>query len=140
VGQFRKRTEAFQEPLEAIETHFESPSLQDHAAFIVGMNGRSEGAALGLSEKNRIGAVAPISRYPNCVILPQPPLSHAGAIPDRDRAKRPPLSEPSATGQELIPGDRVEGLATSESRPENSVQLSELTKKTLSSSGMTTVA
>jgi hypothetical protein len=41
---------------------------------------------------------------------PQPPLSHAGAIPDRDRAKRPPLSEPSATGQELIPGDRVEGL------------------------------
>jgi hypothetical protein len=41
---------------------------------------------------------------------PQPPLSHAGAIPDSDRAKRPPLSEPSATGEELIPGDRVEGL------------------------------
>jgi hypothetical protein len=41
---------------------------------------------------------------------PQPPLSHAGAIPDSDRAKRPPLSEPAATGQELIPGDRVEGL------------------------------
>jgi hypothetical protein len=41
---------------------------------------------------------------------PQPPLSHAGAIPDSDRAKRPPLSEPSATGQELTPGDRVEGL------------------------------
>ena len=41
---------------------------------------------------------------------PQPPLSHAGAIPDTDRAKRPPLSEPSATGQELTPGDRVEGL------------------------------
>jgi hypothetical protein len=40
----------------------------------------------------------------------QPPLSHAGAIPDSDRAKRPPLSEPSATGQELSPGDRVEGL------------------------------
>jgi hypothetical protein len=40
----------------------------------------------------------------------QPPLSHAGAIPDSDRAKRPPLSEPSATGQELNPGDRVEGL------------------------------
>jgi hypothetical protein len=40
----------------------------------------------------------------------QPPLSHAGAIPDTDRAKRPPLSEPSATGQELTPGDRVEGL------------------------------
>ena len=41
---------------------------------------------------------------------PQPPLSHAGAIPDSDRAKRPPLSEPSATGQQLNPGDRVEGL------------------------------
>jgi hypothetical protein len=41
---------------------------------------------------------------------PQPPLSHAGAIPDSDRAKRPPLSEPSATGLELTPGDRVEGL------------------------------
>jgi hypothetical protein len=41
---------------------------------------------------------------------PQPPLSHAGAILDTDRAKRPPLSEASATGQELTRGDRVEGL------------------------------
>jgi hypothetical protein len=41
---------------------------------------------------------------------PQPPLSHAGATPDSDRAKRPPLSESSADGQELTPGDRVEGL------------------------------
>ena len=41
---------------------------------------------------------------------PQPPLSHAGAIPDSDRAKRPPLSEPSGTSEELTPGDRVEGL------------------------------
>ena len=41
---------------------------------------------------------------------PQPPLSHVGAISDTDRAKRPPLSEPSATGEELTPGDRVEGL------------------------------
>src|ERR1700726_3953821 len=41
---------------------------------------------------------------------PQPPLSHAGAIPDSDRAKTPPLSQPSASGQELTPGDRVEGL------------------------------
>ncbi len=40
----------------------------------------------------------------------QPPVSHVGATPDSDRAKRPPLSEPSATGQELTPGDRVEGL------------------------------
>ena len=43
---------------------------------------------------------------------PQPPLSHAGAIADSDRAKRPPLSEAPATGQELTPGDRVEGLGT----------------------------
>jgi hypothetical protein len=41
---------------------------------------------------------------------PQPPLSHSRAIPDSDRAKRPSLSEPSATSQELTPGDRVEGL------------------------------
>lgn len=41
---------------------------------------------------------------------PQPPLSHAGAVPDSDRAKRPPLSEAPATSQELTPGDRVEGL------------------------------
>jgi hypothetical protein len=41
---------------------------------------------------------------------PQPPLAHAGAIPDSDRAKRPPLSELAATGQLLSPGDRVEGL------------------------------
>jgi hypothetical protein len=41
---------------------------------------------------------------------PQPPLSHLGATADSDRAKRPPLAEPSATGEELSPGDRVEGL------------------------------
>ena len=41
---------------------------------------------------------------------PQPPLSYPGATPDCDRAKKPPLAEPAATGQELNPGDRVEGL------------------------------
>src|SRR5450755_1612696 len=41
---------------------------------------------------------------------PQPPLSHPGAIPDSDRAKKPPLGETRATNQELEPGDRVEGL------------------------------
>jgi hypothetical protein len=41
---------------------------------------------------------------------PQPPLSHPGSTPDSDRAKRPSLAEPSATGPELTPGDRVEGL------------------------------
>jgi hypothetical protein len=41
---------------------------------------------------------------------PQPPLSHPGAAPDSDRAKKPRLVEPSASDQELSPGDRVEGL------------------------------
>jgi hypothetical protein len=41
---------------------------------------------------------------------PQPPLSYPGAAPDSERAKKPRLAEPSATGQELTPGDRVEGL------------------------------
>jgi hypothetical protein len=41
---------------------------------------------------------------------PQPPLSHPGAIPDSDRAKKPPLDRPSGPDPELTPGDRVEGL------------------------------
>jgi hypothetical protein len=41
---------------------------------------------------------------------PQPPLSHPGAAPDSDRARKPRLSEPAATEEELTPGDRVEGL------------------------------
>jgi hypothetical protein len=39
-----------------------------------------------------------------------PPLSHRGAAPDSDRAKKPRLTDPSASDQELVPGDRVEGL------------------------------
>jgi hypothetical protein len=39
-----------------------------------------------------------------------PPLSHPGAIPDSDRAKKPPLGATLNTQQELNPGDRVEGL------------------------------
>ena len=42
---------------------------------------------------------------------PQPPLSHAGATADADRAKRPPVIQPSAPDTELNPGDRVMGLA-----------------------------
>jgi hypothetical protein len=41
---------------------------------------------------------------------PQPPLSYPGATPDSDRAKRPPLADPSAPEEEVIPGDRVMGL------------------------------
>jgi hypothetical protein len=42
---------------------------------------------------------------------PQPPLEHAGATADRDRAKRPPLVQPCAPDAELSPGDRVMGVA-----------------------------
>jgi hypothetical protein len=41
---------------------------------------------------------------------PRPPLSHPGATPDSDRARRPSLADPSTSDQELLPGDRVEGL------------------------------
>ena len=40
----------------------------------------------------------------------QPPLSHFGAAPDSHRARRPGLATPLATGEELNPGNRVEGL------------------------------
>jgi len=40
---------------------------------------------------------------------PQPPLSHAGATADADRAKSPPLVQ-HAPDSELTPGDRVMGL------------------------------
>jgi hypothetical protein len=41
---------------------------------------------------------------------PEPPLSHPGAAPDSERARKPALAEPATTDQELSPGDRVEGL------------------------------
>lgn len=42
---------------------------------------------------------------------PQPPLSHAGAPAEADRARRPSLDQPTVHDSELNPGDRVEGLA-----------------------------
>jgi hypothetical protein len=47
---------------------------------------------------------------PKLIEAAQPPLSYPGAAPDSDRAKKPALVDPPATGQELNPGDRVEGL------------------------------
>jgi hypothetical protein len=44
---------------------------------------------------------------------PQPPLSRPGAAADADRARRPALADPWAGGQELKPGDRVEGVGHS---------------------------
>jgi hypothetical protein len=71
---------------------------------------------------------------------PQPPLSHRRAAPDSDRAKKPRLTDPAASNQELNPGDRVEGLGDFGKRLENSAQLSKLTRMTLSSNGVMTVA
>lgn len=50
------------------------------------------------------------NRKPKLRKASQPPLSHPGAIPDSHRARKPRLSEPVATDEELKPGDRVEGL------------------------------
>jgi len=49
-------------------------------------------------------------RTPKLRKAPQPPLSHAGAPADADRAKRPRLVQPPDPDSELNPGDRVEGL------------------------------
>jgi hypothetical protein len=65
---------------------------------------------------------------------PQPPLSHPGATPDSDRARKPSLAEPPATGQELA----SRGWAISESRPEYLARLSKRTKMTRSSNGIMT--
>ena len=50
------------------------------------------------------------SPIPELRKVPQPPLAYPGAIPDSDRAKKPPLGERRAIERELNPGDRVEGL------------------------------
>jgi hypothetical protein len=86
------------------------PFFPGYPVSIEEINSRSEGRCSGLVERK--WNMTPITKKPIPKLrkAPQPPLSHAGAIPDTDRAKRPPLSEPPATGQELTPGDRVEGL------------------------------
>jgi hypothetical protein len=62
--------------------------------------------------KEAIEIMIPITNKPIPKLrkAPQPPLSHPGAAPDSDRAKKPRLAEPAASGQALTPGDRVEGL------------------------------
>jgi hypothetical protein len=50
----------------------------------------------------------------NCARASQFPLSHAGAIPDSDRAKSESLDRPSGPAPELTPGDRVAGLGNFE--------------------------
>jgi len=84
--------------------------LQDYVEFTEETNSRSEGRS-GLPEGNN-GNMAPTTNKPMRKLpkAPQPPLSHPGAVADSDRAKKPPLVEPPATGEEMNPGDRVEGL------------------------------
>lgn len=50
-------------------------------------------------------------RTPRLRKAPQAPPSRPGGVLDSDRAKSPPLAQPSAPDSELNPGDRVEGLA-----------------------------
>jgi hypothetical protein len=86
-------------------------SVQAYALSIEEMNSRSKEPCSGLLERKQWNMmhITNIKR-PKLHKAPQPPLSRPGAPPDSDRAKRPPLSEASATDQELTPGDRVEGL------------------------------
>jgi hypothetical protein len=77
------------------------------------LNSSSEGTSLALmGKKQRTWSISPISRYRNCGMHPNRPYHTLGRSPTltTDRAKRPPLPEPAATGQELTSGDRVEGL------------------------------
>ena len=75
------------------------------------MNSLSGEASSGLFGKKQ-SKMTPITNNPIPKLrkAPQPPLSHRGATPDSDRAKRPPLAQPPPPDQELNPGDRVEGL------------------------------
>jgi hypothetical protein len=66
----------------------------------------SEAKPLGNWKMSRLNKLAQKLRK-----APQPPLSHAGATADADRAKKPPLAQPPAPDAELNPGDRVMGLA-----------------------------
>jgi hypothetical protein len=66
------------------------------------INRRKEVTGDGMSRMNKL--------TPELRKASQPPLSHAGAPAEADRAKRPSLVQPSAPQAELNPGDRVEGL------------------------------
>jgi hypothetical protein len=88
-----------------------SHSFQAYALFIEEMNRRSEGRCSGILGRNN-GNMTHLTKKPIAKLhrAPQPPLSYPGATPDSDRARKPSLAEPSATDQELNPGDRVQGL------------------------------
>jgi len=61
--------------------------------------------------ENQLNVTAIIkNRQPKLRKASQPPLSHPGAAPDSDRARKPRLAEPVPSDHELKPGDRVEGV------------------------------
>jgi len=79
------------------------------AVSIEEMNGRSAGCSSRLLGRDNEMPITD-KPIPKLHKAPQPPLSHPGATPDSDRARKPALADPAATDQELTPGDRVEGL------------------------------
>ena len=85
----------------------QNQSFQDYALSIYEQLGAAKDAA-----KASVDKMTHITnkRIPKLRKALQPPLSHPGATPDSDRAKKPRLAEPVATAEELHPGDRVEGL------------------------------
>jgi hypothetical protein len=86
-------------------------SFQAYAVSIEQINSRGETCCSDLLEKKQRNMTHMTDKpVPKLHKAPQPPLAYSGATPDSDRAKRPSLAEPSATDQELNPGDRVEGL------------------------------
>jgi hypothetical protein len=94
-----------------------SESSQDCAVWI---SGTMLSKPMLYSTSKFVGDAKPLGKWnmsrikklrPRLRKSPQPPLSRAGATADADRAKRPPLDQPSAPDSELNPGDRVEGLA-----------------------------
>ena len=85
-------------------------SFRAYAVFIEAMSHPSEGRCLPLGKNPPNMSHTTNKPIPKLRKAPQPPLEHAGAVPDSDRAKKPPLAEAATTDQELNPGDRVEGL------------------------------
>ena len=74
------------------------------------MNSRSEGRCVTSRKEKWYMTHSTDSSISKLHKAPQPPLSHPGATPDSDRARKPSLADPAVTDQELNPGDRVEGL------------------------------
>ena len=83
-------------------------SIEEIAVSAKGAALASLGTNIGKKKWNMPhNANKPISKLDKA---PEPPLSHPGAAPDSDRARKPALADPAVTDQELNPGDRVEGL------------------------------